>query len=201
MINTSNPETVGLLAFVESPVAHLVVRYRRIIEINRSLERLFGFSRTELLGRSVQRLYPSTADFKRIGEVCETTLRSRTTTFYEDERFMQTSEGQIFWARARGVTLSPEDPFALMIWSFDKIEKKNYQSVNLTPREREIAPLIGQGMTSKQIGKRLGISHRTVETHRARLMKKFDVSNTAELVSQIVVWPATGIPEVAAIDP
>ena len=42
-------------------------------------------------------------------------------------------------------------------------------------------------MTSRMIGERLGISTRTVETHRARLMKKFGVNNTAELVSQIVV--------------
>lgn len=187
MINTSSPEQAGLLAFLESPVAHLVVRYRRIIEINKSLERLFGFSRDELVGRSVQLLYPSTADFKRIGEICETTLRNGTTTYYEDKRFMQTHEGQIFWARAQGITLSPEDPFALMIWCFSKVEEQNYRSVNLTPRERQIAPLIGQGMTSKQIGERLGISHRTVETHRARLMKKFGVNNIAGLVSQIVI--------------
>lgn len=187
MIDTSTPAKAGLLAFLESPVAQMLSRYRRIVELNKALERLFGFPRDELVGRSVQRLYPSTADFKRIGELCETKLRSTGAMYYEDERFMQTRNGQIFWARARGVTLSPEDPFALMIWSFDRLDGKSYQSVHLTPREREIAPLIGQGMTSKQIGARLGISHRTVETHRSRLMKKFGVHNTAELVSQIVV--------------
>lgn len=186
MIDTSSPEKLALLAFRESPVAHLVVRYRRIIEVNRALERLFGFSRDTLVGRSVQRLYPSTADFKRIGEVCETKMRASGASYYEDERFMQTHDAQIFWARARGITLSPEDPFKLMIWSFDRVEERQYRSVRLTPREREIAPLIGQGMTSRRIGERLGISTRTVETHRARLMKKFGVRNTAELVSQIV---------------
>lgn len=74
-----------------------------------------------------------------------------------------------------------------MIWTFDRVVNREYRSVRLTPREREIAPLIGQGMTSRMIGERLGISTRTVETHRARLMKKFGVHNTAELVSQIVV--------------
>ncbi|KAA8607675.1 LuxR family transcriptional regulator [Salipiger aestuarii] len=187
MINTSTPEKAGLLGFCESPVAQMVLRYRRVIESNKAIERLFGFRRDDLVGRSVQRLYPSTADFERIGEVCEAGLRRGENNYYEDKRFMQTRDGQVFWARARGITLSPEDPFALMIWSFDRIEKKTYQSVNLTPREREIAPLIGQGLTSKQIGERLGISHRTVETHRARLMKKFGVHNTAELVSQIVI--------------
>ena len=187
MIDTSTPEKAGLLAFRESPVAHVMVRYRRIIELNGALERMFGYRRSDLIGRSAQRLYPSITDFKRLGEVCETETRKTGATYWEDERFMQTSDQEVFWARARGSTLSPEDPFALMIWTFDRVEGRQYQSVRLTPREREIAPLIGQGMTSRMIGERLGISTRTVETHRARLMKKFGVNNTAELVSQIVV--------------
>lgn len=168
-------------------MAQLVVRYRRIVELNASLERLFGYRRDDLIGRSAQRLYPSMADFKRLGEACESKMRETGATFWEDERFMQKSAAEVFWARARGITLSPEDTFALMIWTFDRLEDRHYRSVRLTPREREIAPLIGQGLTSRMIGERLGISTRTVETHRARLMKKFGVHNTAELVSQIVV--------------
>jgi len=187
MIDTSTPDKAALIAFVESPVAHLIVRYRRIVEVNKALERLFGFRRDTLIGKSVQRLYPTAADFERIGEICEATLKSGTSTYYEDERFMQAHDTEIFWVRARGITFSSDDPFKLMIWSFDKIEDRPYRSVKLTNREREIAPLIGQGMTSKQIGGRLGISHRTVEVHRSRLMRKFKVSNTAELVSQIIL--------------
>ncbi|MEY8828887.1 LuxR C-terminal-related transcriptional regulator [Sedimentitalea sp. XS_ASV28] len=187
LIDTSTPQKAAQIAFQESPVAQLMVRYRRIVELNKSLERLFGFRRDDLVGRSVQRLYPSTADFMRIGEHCEDTLRRGKSPYYEDERFMQTYDNEIFWARAKGITLSPEDPFSIMIWSFEKIGDKPYRSVRLTAREREIAPMIGNGMTSKQIGDRLGISHRTVEVHRAKLMKKFNVSNTAELVSQIVI--------------
>ncbi|MGI3168997.1 LuxR C-terminal-related transcriptional regulator [Pseudooceanicola sp. C21-150M6] len=183
----SSSQQAALLAFRESPVAHLVLRYRRIVEINGATERMFGFGRADLVGRSVQRLYPSTADFRRIGQLCENALKLGGTAYYEDERFMQTSDQEVFYARARGITLSPKDPFALMIWCFEKIGDRPYRSVQLTPREREIAPMIGNGMTSKQIGQKLGISHRTVEVHRAKLMKKFNVQNTAELVSQIVV--------------
>ena len=35
---------------------------------------------------------------------------------------MQTRSLEIFWARARGITLTPDDPFRLMIWSFDRME-------------------------------------------------------------------------------
>lgn len=186
MSNDLTPENIPMLAFAESPVAHLVSRYRRAVEVNRALERLFGVQRDQLIGRSVQRLYPSTADFIRIGEKCESLMKESGELVYEDERFMQSHDQQVFWARAKGVTLSPEDPFALMIWTFERVGERKVKSVNLTPRERQIAPLIGNGMTSKQIGAKLGISHRTVDVHRARLMKKFNVNNAAELVSQIV---------------
>lgn len=55
-------------------------------------------------------------------------------------------------------------------------------TVELTPREQEILELIAHGLSSKEIAQRLSISRRTVETHRARLMKKLHARNTAELV-------------------
>jgi FixJ family two-component response regulator len=42
-----------------------------------------------------------------------------------------------------------------------------------------------QGQTSKQIGKTLAISHRTVEIYRARLMRKYKASTTADLVHRL----------------
>jgi FixJ family two-component response regulator len=43
-----------------------------------------------------------------------------------------------------------------------------------------------QGLTSKQIGKGLAISHRTVEIYRARLMRKYKASTTADLVQKLM---------------
>ncbi len=188
MIDDSSADALSSLAFQESPVAQTVTKHRCIAELNKSLSSLFGFARHDLIGRSARMLYPSIADFERIGQVCEATLRQSTTPYYEDQRFMQSRDGSVFWARARGVTLSSaRDPFAMMIWSFDKVEERAVPSDKLTRREREIAPLIGQGLTSRQIGDRLSISHRTVEVHRARLMSKLRVRNAAELVSHLVV--------------
>ncbi len=51
----------------------------------------------------------------------------------------------------------------------------------LTPREREVISGIAAGETNKQIAARLGISHRTVETHRESLMSKLDVRTVAGL--------------------
>lgn len=54
--------------------------------------------------------------------------------------------------------------------------------VHLTPREREILQLVGNGKTTKEIARDLGISPKTVEFHRSHLMRKFEAHNMAELV-------------------
>lgn len=52
----------------------------------------------------------------------------------------------------------------------------------LTEREIEILKLIAEGLSNKEIGDKLFISHRTVDTHRTNLMKKLDVHNIAGLI-------------------
>lgn len=51
-----------------------------------------------------------------------------------------------------------------------------------TPREREVLKLVWTGLSNREIANRLGISSRTIEAHRASLMKKLRVTNTAQLV-------------------
>ena len=52
----------------------------------------------------------------------------------------------------------------------------------LTPRQREVLQLIAEGNTTKAIASRLGLSVKTVETHRAQLMERLDVHDVAALV-------------------
>jgi DNA-binding NarL/FixJ family response regulator len=56
------------------------------------------------------------------------------------------------------------------------------RGVRLTGREREIVRLIAEGRTSKEIGLLLGISVKTVETHRSNLMRKLRVHSVSETV-------------------
>jgi len=57
--------------------------------------------------------------------------------------------------------------------------------IRLTAREIEIVKLISKGLTNQEMADRLFISARTVETHRANLMKKVGVKNAIELVNKV----------------
>ena len=53
---------------------------------------------------------------------------------------------------------------------------------SLTPREKEVFRVVTQGLTHREIGNLLGISPRTVEVHKGRIMEKLGVKTMAELI-------------------
>jgi two-component system response regulator FixJ len=57
----------------------------------------------------------------------------------------------------------------------------------LTPREREVLAQVVAGASNKEAGRILGISPRTIEVHRARIMEKLDAKNAADLVRIVLV--------------
>jgi len=68
--------------------------------------------------------------------------------------------------------------------NFDKLKKSSIPiDVSLTKREKEILILICQGFTNSEIAKKLFLSIRTVENHRAGLLDKTQTKNTASLVA------------------
>jgi DNA-binding NarL/FixJ family response regulator len=52
----------------------------------------------------------------------------------------------------------------------------------LTPRQQEILRLLAEGLSAKEIGRRLGISPRTVEFHKSQMMDALDLTNSAQLI-------------------
>ncbi len=66
--------------------------------------------------------------------------------------------------------------------SFHQYPKKSPLLQELTNREKEIIKYISQGLTNVQVGEKLFISPRTVDTHRTNIMKKLEIHNVASLI-------------------
>ena len=60
------------------------------------------------------------------------------------------------------------------------------ESGSLTPRQRQVLRLIAEGKTTKAIARLLGVSVKTVETHRAQLMDRLDIHDVAGLVRHAI---------------
>jgi len=64
-----------------------------------------------------------------------------------------------------------------------EILEENSELEELTARERQILHLIAEGCSNKEIAERLGISPKTVDNHRTRLMAKLNVRSVAQLLA------------------
>jgi two-component system response regulator NreC len=83
----------------------------------------------------------------------------------------QVSRGQVY--------LSPGVSSAVM----EAYQSKSERSKNpLTSRERQVLQLVAEGKSTKDVASLLGISVKTAESHRTRLMQKLDIHETASLV-------------------
>lgn len=176
------------LAFDLAPVGLALSRNRTIMDCNQRLCDMFGTSHERLVGQSFQILYPSVDEFERTG-VRITPILNRKGT-YADDRLMRRVDGrfkdEVFWCHVTGRALNRDAPHEAGIWCFEDLSAMRPVTADLTAREREVAAHLMQGMTSKQIGKTLEISHRTVEIYRARLMRKYGASTAADLVHKLV---------------
>lgn len=176
------------LAFDLAPVGLALSRNRTIMDCNQRLCDMFGTSHERLVGQSFQILYPSVDEFERTG-VRITPILNRKGT-YADDRLMRRVDGrfkdEVFWCHVTGRALNRDAPHEAGIWCFEDLSAMRPVTADLTAREREVAAHLMQGMTSKQIGKTLEISHRTVEIYRARLMRKYKSSTTADLVHKLM---------------
>jgi PAS domain S-box-containing protein len=145
---------------------------------------MFGYAELELQDASLAMLYPSKGEFEVQGAVGLPSLKEAGT--YKDERMMKRQGGGLFWCRVTGSTLDVDEPFACTVWVFEDISYRRAVLTQLSPRERDVAQQLVHGATSKQIAKVLAISHRTVEVHRARIMKRLGAANHGQMVARLV---------------
>ena len=157
------------LAFDLAPVGLVISRNRIMVDCNQRVCEMFAMSREVMVGQSFQLLYPSIDEYERLGARMAPILNARGT--YSDNRIMRRGTGETFWCHVSGRALDRNDPHAAGIWSFEDMSEQR-------PVKAEL--------TGKEIGRVLHISHRTVEIYRARLMRKYSASTTADLVHKLL---------------
>jgi len=183
---TAAPGADAALCAALAPLGMCLSRERAIAWCNDAFARMFGYERGELEGTSLERLYPSSEEFARIGERGLRVMQAGGQ--YGDERLMRHRSGRLIWCRVHGRSPDPAEPFALAAWTFEPLPGHADPGA-LTPREREVLAGLVRGETSKESARRLGISPRTVEKYRARLMAKYHAPNAAALVQKVLGMP------------
>ena len=174
-------------AFDLAPIGLALSRERVMLDCNLALCDMFGISREMMIGQSFALLYPTVQEYERTGERIAPLLgQDGKKGRYADDRLMKRANGELFWCHVTGRALNPKKPHEAGIWSFEDLSALRPVKADLTPREREVAAYLLEGLTAKQTAKHLLISHRTVEIYRARLMRKYKSHTTADLVHKLM---------------
>lgn len=175
--------------FMRLPIACAVLHDRVVADCNDLFCALWRDSAENIKGSSFSQFYSSADDFELRGRKIAPILADKGE--YADSWLMKRGGNEIFWCHVNGVTLDRSRPYQRVIWTFAELSSKPDTNLSiggrLTRREREIAKLLYEGFTSKEIARILAISHRTVHIHRANLLKKYGVSTTSDLLKIISV--------------
>ncbi|WP_085878287.1 LuxR C-terminal-related transcriptional regulator [Roseisalinus antarcticus] len=177
----SVPTDTALLAFDAAPVGIVMAEQRFIRACNGTFAAMLGYEVGDLVGRSFRVLYGSQEEFERIRDIGLSVLQQ--SGHYTDERLMRHRAGHGIWCRFRARTLDPRDPLARVVMSIAPIH--DAEPIRLSKRERQVLELMSRRLTSKEIAARLGLSPRTVDDVRGRLIKRFGVRRAADLLGRL----------------
>lgn len=87
----------------------------------------------------------------------------------------------------RGETyLSPAVSRGVVSDYVQRLRSDDVPGAQLTPRQREVLQLVAEGLSSKEVARRLDVAVKTVESHRSQLMKQLDIHEVAGLVRYAV---------------
>lgn len=181
----SGEDEIGLIAqsFALAPTPLFITINSEICYCNRELERLLHCSAVEVIGTRVADLFLDLGEYRRRADWASNNMLRQGQ--YDYEALFKRPDGSLFWGRVSGRTLSPRRPLATAVWSINELDSRPNGQVPLSPRERDVARYVAEGLSNKQAAARLGISHRTVEMHRARLMRKLGAKNCSSLLAAL----------------
>ncbi len=177
------------IAFLHAPHAVLVLAARIIQRASPEVEALFGWRPEELIRQPIRLLYPGPVDYEVIGARARAAMLQD--AVHHDTRFMRHKDGRAIWVAGSGKALDAADPERLAVWTYRPAEGTAPPGA-LTPAETRVARYLVNGFTSKEIALALECSPRTVEVHRAAMIRKMKVRNSFELVRALLTQPLAG---------
>lgn len=153
--------------------------------------KLFGYTPEELTGESAEKLHVNTTHFERFGAQMRDAVENGKT--YRGRFWVRRKDGSRF-ASEHVVTPVRNYMNQSIVVSMLRPAKvgpgsllpENYD--RLSEREKEVFDLTAKGLSAKEVGRKLGISPRTVEVHRAHILDKCEVGSIRELMSAL--WEA-----------
>ncbi len=179
------PDDIIALAFDEAPVGIVLTENRIIRALNARFADLTGYSRSDLINQSFRMLYDTNDEFDRIRDVGLEPLKE--TGRFTEQRLLRQKSGSLIWCRFRAHCLDTQNPLAHVVMSYAPLFDAP-GSVSLSARERGVLAGLRRGLTSKAIAREEDLSPRTIEDVRARLLKRFSVRNTAELLAKVTLF-------------
>lgn len=180
------------IAFECAPLGMLLLRGPMVVACNRALCDLFDQAESQLIGMRFDALFPDGEALEAVHLRVEQALReggryreTRLVRHADDDAGEKLSAPQQVQLQYAALDGSPQ----LLLCSVEALSVPLLDHDKLTSREREVASLLRERYTAKEIGRSLGISHRTVEIYRTRLMKKYGVRNAASLIRLLLREP------------
>ncbi|MCX8279838.1 LuxR C-terminal-related transcriptional regulator [Phyllobacterium sp. 0TCS1.6C] len=177
----TSAEGSARFGLADLPVPMVYATHRIIRDCNTEFAAIFGYEQAELIDQSFSRLYPKIRDFVRTGEMWRSNFAGG--KVYYDERLMRRRDGTSFWCKVRGRSRNHSDPFAEALYCFEPMNRPAGDASLLSDRQKQVLTLVSQGKTNGEIALELGLSQRTIEAHRARLMRAHSLRNSAELIA------------------
>ncbi len=179
------------LTLEDIPLPAVIGSFRIMKACNAAYCDLFGYDAAELIGKSFSMLYDNRSDFIDNGFISEHQVRQHLN--YVNERVMRKADGTRFWCKVRGRAIASGRTISRVLYCVEEISRPaDRMSGAITHRQRQILALVSQGRSNEEIGLELGISRRTVEAHRAKLMRELGVKNAAELMNWFIANDGAG---------
>lgn len=178
--------------FDKLPLAVCISDQHAVEACNPAATHLFGHAAQALVGMPISGLWAASDSRPLMPDAIFKDVADR--GGFTDVRILRQADGSLFWCRIHA-TLYGEDDHALRyIWTFMRLEPAVQLGNALSPRERQIAAALVVGKTSKAIARDAGLSTRTIEYYRERLMRRLGVANCKELIGRLTIGTSGSMP-------